>query len=100
MELIKPGYGSENVHFINSFPVWFLTRYVPDSFELKLFIARPRSKAVGAVDVSQDNLPSGAISENIDLFGFGFRDQDYDHAGQFNRGIQQVSELVHESLKS
>ena len=64
-----------------------------DSYEMKSFVARPRSKAVGAVDTSLGNLPGVAIGESESLFDYGFRDQDYDHSGQFNRRIQELHEL-------
>ncbi len=60
---------------------------------MKSFVARPRSKAVGAVDASLGNLPTGAIGENANLFDYGFRDQDYDHSGQFERRNQQLHQL-------
>ena len=72
---------------------FFVGRFVTDSYEMKSFVARPRSKAAGAVDASLGNLPRGAISENANLFDYGFRDQAYDHSGQFNRPIQQLHDL-------
>jgi pimeloyl-ACP methyl ester carboxylesterase len=84
----------ENIHFINSTPVWALTRYINDSYEMKAFIARPRSKAVGAVDASLGNRPS--IMQHVNLQEYGFDGRESDHSGQFNRRIQQVHELYRE----
>lgn len=84
----------ENIHFINSTPVWALTRYINDSYEMKSFIARPRSKAVGAVDASLDNRPS--IMQHVNLQDYRFDGRKSDHSGQFNRRIQQVHELYRE----
>ena len=84
----------ENLHFVNSSPVWALTRYVGDSYEIKSFIARPRSKAVGAVDASLGNRPG--IMQHVNLQDYGFDGRESDHSGQFNRRIQQVHELYRE----
>lgn len=62
-------------------------RIVTDPLELMPFVARPRSKAVGAqsgvsqvVNGSEYNLQSQ----------LGFTAASYDHSGQFNRNIQTV----------
>jgi pimeloyl-ACP methyl ester carboxylesterase len=77
--------------------VW--ERAVTDSYEMKAFVARHRSKAVGAVDASFGNLPGGSIGENVNLRSYGFRDQDYDHSGQFNRRVQQLHQLYERILE-
>jgi pimeloyl-ACP methyl ester carboxylesterase len=88
----------ENVQFINSSPVWALTRYVNDSYEMKAFIARPRSKAVGAVDASLGNRP--AIMEHVNLNAppYSFDNREQDHSGQFNRRIQEVDDLYRDMI--
>ena len=60
------------------------TRIVTDPLELMPFVARPRSKAVGA------QAAVGAIVNGgeVDLAAFGFSRADYDHSGEFNRNIQ------------
>ena len=60
---------------------------------MKAFVARPRSKAVGAVDATLGNLPVGPIQDNINLQDFGFGRQPSDHSGQFNRSIQKTHAL-------
>lgn len=74
---------------------FFAGRFVTDSYEMKSFVARPRSKAVGAVEGTTANpLPGGAINGDVNLrTDFGFGREDYDHSGQFNRRIQEVDEL-------
>ena len=64
-----------------------LSRYVSDSWEMKAFLARSRTKAVGSF---RDGGPFS--KENLgDTYGFAnVRD---DHSGQFTRTIQQVSTL-------
>lgn len=68
-------------------------RDVTDSYEMKAFVARPRSKAAGAVDESLHNLPGGAITANVDLQDYGFAGDRHDHSGQFDRNIHEVGEL-------
>ena len=86
----------ENVQFINSNPVPTLTRYVNDSYEIKAFIARPRSKAVGAVDASLGNRPSDMQHVNLNDAPYNFDDREGDHSGQFNRRTQEVDALYRE----
>jgi len=77
-------------------------RDVTDSYEMKAFVARPRSKAVGAVDASMGNLPSGSVKENVNLQTYGFDRRDSDHSGQFTRRIQEVDGLyrdIHDIVK-
>jgi pimeloyl-ACP methyl ester carboxylesterase len=83
----------ENVHFVNSNPVWAFTRHVHDSYEMKAFISRPRSKALGAVDPSLANRPAIMEHVNLNAAPYNFDDRESDHSGQFSRRIQQVSEL-------
>jgi len=70
-------------------------RFVTHSYEIKSFVARSRSKAVGAVRGTIDNpLPSDAITSNRDLQDiYGFTDDDSDHSGQFNRNSQELFDL-------
>ena len=77
---------------------FFAGRFVTDSYETKSFVARPRSKAVGAVEgVPGNPSPSGMVDVNLrTTFHFG-RD-DFDHSGQFNRRIQQVDDLYQSVL--
>ena len=66
-----------------------LVRNVNESHEMKAFIARSRSKAVGATGTT-----GGAVSDAVNLeVNYGFTGNDYDHSGQFNRPIQQVDDL-------
>ncbi|MFZ4774282.1 MAG: esterase/lipase family protein [Terrimicrobiaceae bacterium] len=81
----------ENIQFINSSPVWALTRYVNNSFEVKSFIARPRSMAVGSTDASLENQPG--IMRHVNLQDYGFDGRESDHSGQFNRRIQELDAL-------
>jgi len=73
----------------------FNGRTVTHPWERMSFVARPRSKAMGAVNDSTENpAPNVAIIENINLrtlYNFG-RDPS-DHSGQFNRNIQSLDEL-------
>ncbi len=67
-----------------------IMRYVIQRDEMMSFIARPRSKAVGA-----ENSTGGSIDSNVDLRGpdYGFTGADYDHSGEFNRRIQQTQKF-------
>jgi hypothetical protein len=60
------------------------TRFVTSQLELMPFVARPRSKAVGAQG-GVGNIVNGG---GLDLTTIGFTEADYDHSGQFNRNIQ------------
>jgi pimeloyl-ACP methyl ester carboxylesterase len=64
------------------------SRFVTDSWEMKAFVDRSRTKAVGA-------FPSGgSLGALEDLRGnFGFKDVRGDHSGQFTRDIQAVDGL-------
>jgi len=64
-------------------------RYVTDSWEMKAFVARSRSKAVGALGYAGG--PIGAKINLRDDYGFGNSRQD--HSGQFTRNIQKVDAL-------
>jgi hypothetical protein len=57
---------------------------VTDPLELMPFVARPRSKAVGA----QGGVGNMVNGGQLDLMTIGFTEADYDHSGQFNRNIQ------------
>jgi len=50
------------------------------------FVARPRSKAIGA-----DSNSSSVFSHSYNLQDYGFNGERTDHSGQFNRNIQQLS---------
>jgi hypothetical protein len=62
---------------------------------MKAFVARPRSKALGAVEGADGNpLPHGPITGDVNmrtLFDFGLDESD--HSVQFNRRIQQLDGL-------
>lgn len=65
-----------------------VARVVSDSWEMKAFVARSRTKAVGAC-------PGGGSfggSENLRA-EFGFKDARADHSGQLTRNIQAVDAL-------
>jgi hypothetical protein len=64
-------------------------RLVSDSFEMKAFIARSRTKAVGSIDSVGSPI---ATSINLnDEYDFG--NTRPDHSGQFTRQIQEVFDL-------
>ena len=64
------------------------SRYVTDTWEMKAFVSRSRTKAVGA------GASGGLVSENINLkTQFGFGTARSDHSGQFTRRIQLVDDL-------
>ncbi len=92
VDLFKEG-RLESVHFINSGPVWALTRHVNDPHEMTAFVARSRSKAVGAVDASLQNRPANMEHVNLNASPYNFDNREDDHSGQFNRRIQEVNEL-------
>ncbi|MEI8341113.1 MAG: hypothetical protein WCH43_06195 [Verrucomicrobiota bacterium] len=71
--------------FRNFYPPSLPGRPVLDIHESMAFVARPRSKAIGAEPNSTSVFP-----QSIDLQGYGFTNQRPDHGGQFNRGIQQL----------
>jgi hypothetical protein len=60
-------------------------RYITDVNESMAYVARPRSKAIGAEPNSSSVFPS----LNLQNYGFG-RDRT-DHSGQFNRPTQQLN---------
>lgn len=62
-------------------------RTVTNTFEVMPFIARPRSKAVGAQAGVQGQIRGGEINLQNQL---GFTAGTFDHSGQFNRNIQDV----------
>jgi hypothetical protein len=61
------------------------TRGVTNGFELMPFIARPRSKAVGAQAGVQGQIEGGQMNLRDQA---GFTSDKFDHSGQFNRPIQ------------
>jgi alpha-tubulin suppressor-like RCC1 family protein len=64
------------------------SRNVSDSWEMKAFVARSRTKAVGAF------LGGGSLGATENLReNFGFRNVRADHSGQFTRTIQSVEAL-------
>jgi hypothetical protein len=64
-----------------------LSRYVTDSWEMKAFVARSRTKAVGAFR------GGGSVGPTENLRDFGFTNARSDHSGQFTRNIQVVDSL-------
>jgi pimeloyl-ACP methyl ester carboxylesterase len=71
---------------------WVLSgeyRNVTDSWEMKSFVARSRTKAVGAIDYTGG--PIGAQVSLRDNYGFG--NTRPDHSGQFTRNIQKLDAL-------
>jgi hypothetical protein len=67
-------------------------RYVTDSWEMKAFVARSRTKAAGA-------LASGnsVFAQNVNLSNppYNFGRERPDHSGQCTRDIQEVDTLYH-----
>jgi hypothetical protein len=63
------------------------SRNVIDSWEMKAFVARSRTKAVGAFR------GGGSLDAAENLRDFGFRNERPDHSGQFTRNIQAVDTL-------
>ena len=60
-------------------------RYVTDSWEMKAFVSRPRTQAVGAFEQT-----AGPITEIVNLQDdYDFGRERPDHSGQFTRRIQQ-----------
>ena len=77
---------------------FFTGRFVTDSYEMKAFVARPRSKAAGAVEGALGNpVPSGMVNVNLRTT-YQFGRENFDHSGQFNRTIQQLDELYQDIL--
>ena len=67
-------------------------RLVNDSFEMKAFVARSRTKAVGAIDSVASTLDTSINLKTV----YGFGNNQSDHSGQFYRDIQMVFELYRE----
>jgi pimeloyl-ACP methyl ester carboxylesterase len=64
-------------------------RYVTDSWEMKAFVARSRTKAVGALDYT-----GGPIGTKINLRDdYGLGRERSDHSGQFTRNVQKLDAL-------
>jgi len=61
------------------------------------FIARPRSYAVGAQLGVQGVIHGPEINLNAQ---YGFGDAESDHAGQFNRSIQNTDSFYHTLLNT
>src|SRR5882724_6443983 len=72
-------------------------RLVSDSWEMKAFVARSRTKAVGA-------FPNGntVFTANVNLHSppYNFGRQRLDHSGQFTRNIQEVDALYNAIRKA
>ncbi len=66
----------------------FNQRRVTDIHESMAYIARPRSKALGAEPNS-----SSLVPDSVNLEEYGFGGVRSDHSGQFNRRIQEVSDF-------
>jgi hypothetical protein len=64
------------------------TRIVTDPQELMPFVARPRSKAVGAQGGVGQVVNGTEVNINS---SFGFGSESYDHSGEFNRNIQDAA---------
>ena len=58
---------------------------------MKSFVARPRSKAVGALE-GTSAAPNGVIDVNLEAT-YHFDSRDSDHSGQFKRRIQEVDDF-------
>ncbi|MDD5201253.1 MAG: alpha/beta hydrolase [Terrimicrobiaceae bacterium] len=89
----------EQLQAINSTLIWALTRNVNDPYEMKAFIARPRSKAVGAVDTLFGNLPANMEDVNLNAAPYNFDGRKGDHGGQFNRRPQELDKLYSKILE-
>lgn len=63
------------------------------TYEMKSFVARPRSKAAGAVEGASGNPNIGGMDDVNLRITYGFGREDYDHSGQFTRRIQQLDDL-------
>jgi pimeloyl-ACP methyl ester carboxylesterase len=84
-------YHCDPTHPLNQ-RAWVLSgeyRNVTDSWEMKSFVARSRTKAVGAIDYTGG--PIGAKVNLRDDYGFG--NTRPDHSGQFMRNIQKLAAL-------
>ena len=66
----------------------FFQRQVTDIHESMSYVARPRSKAIGAEPNSASVFPN-----SINLGAYGFGNTQEDHSGQFNRCIQEVADF-------
>ena len=66
----------------------FNQRQVEDIHESMAYVARPRSKAIGAEPNSANVFP-----DSVNLADYGFGEAQSDHSGQVNRRIQQVSDF-------
>ena len=64
------------------------TRDVVDIHESMSYVARPRSKAIGA-----EPNAFNVFQNSINLKGYGFGSTRSDHSGQFNRNIQELNEF-------
>ena len=82
----KPDTGFGYSYSTNFSAAYYNGVLVTDARELMPFVARPRSKAVGALDGVR-----GMIQGEVDLTGrFGFGRTMAEHSAQFNWTIQQV----------
>jgi hypothetical protein len=82
------GYTSDGINSqVANVPFNVPQRPVIDPRELMPFVARSRSKAVGA-QIGVANVVDSTAQ--VDLAAqVGFAERDFDHSGQFNRPIQQ-----------
>jgi hypothetical protein len=70
-------------------------RYVADSWEIKAFVARSRTKAVGAFVNGDANFTRNV---NLNRAPYNFGRERADHSGQFTRNIQNV-EAFYKSMR-
>jgi hypothetical protein len=72
---------------------------VTDIQESMGFVARPRSKAVGAEDHGYP-LTGGSVTKNVDLSAtpYNFSNGEDDHGGQWSRRNQQTWQYYQELL--
>jgi hypothetical protein len=69
---------------------------------MKAFVARPRSRAVGAGEGTAGNpVAAGPVTTHVNMrTEYGFDTRPSDHSGQFNRTIQQVAGLYERILET
>jgi hypothetical protein len=92
---------------VNCFYTTWTTRTLTDQFEIMSYVARSRSRAVGAQGTAVGGaLTGGTISSNIGLedgnFGFSgplsFTESRSDHSGEFERSIQLTGPFYYNLL--
>ena len=72
-------------------------RPVTDSWEMKAFIARPRTQAVGVLPATGDRFLDAGVNLSHEAYDFGR--ERADHSGQYTRPIQRVDAFF-ETLRS